>query len=327
MSVNARFAREKDIGKTPEKKKSKDSGFISREELNTAILASIKLALAEQKEGLDKTISTAVRHAFDDLLTPQLNAIRTELDNTKESIDSVQKEVRQQDNCMATLRARCDTMQAAARSDRDQVKLMTKKMNELNDKLVELEDRSRRSNVRIVGLKEGEEGDDAIAFLKAHLPQWIPPLKDREIAIERAHRVYSTEQNSSRPRTLIFKLLNYEDRKAILDGARAVYPVKHQEEKILFFPDYSAQTTKRRKEMGEPRKAMENLGLQPFLLYPATLKIIHNGRQLHLQSPTEANRFLQDHFPPLSETNNSVATAPATADDAADSTHESDSDS
>lgn len=308
MSLSAKLARQRDHEQSPEKKKFKDCG-ISREELNTAVLASVKLALAEQKEELNKAISTAVRHAIDDLLTPQLNAIRVELDSTKESIDLIQREVRQQDSCVAKLQARCDTIQAAARSDRGQVNLMAKKVDDLNDKLSELEDRSRRSNIRLVGLKEGEEGDDAIAFLKARLPEWIPALKDREIAIERAHRVYAREQNgSSRPRTVIFKLLNYVDRQAILKGARAAYPVKHHQDNILFFPDYSLETTKRRKEMAEARKKMENLGLQPFLLYPATLKITYNGRQLLFKSPTDAARFLQDHFSPLPGRNDSMDT-------------------
>lgn len=311
MSLHARFARERDHEKSPEKKKFKDSGTISKEELNAAVLASVKLALAEQKEELDKTVSAAVRHAIDDLLTPQLNAIRIELDSTKESIDLIQKELHQQDSCMAKVQSRCDTIQAAARSDRGQVNMMAKRVDDLNDKLSELEDRSRRSNIRVVGLKEGEEGDDAIAFLKAHLPEWIPALKDRDIAIERAHRVYSREQNSSRPRTIIFKLLNYVDRQAILKGARAAYPVKHRQENILFFPDYSVETTKRRKEMAEARKKMDNLGLQPFLLYPATLKVTYNGRQLLLKSPSEATRFLQDHFSLLPDGNDSMDTAPA----------------
>lgn len=149
-----------------------------------------------------------------------------------------------------------------------------------------MEDRSRQSNIHLVGLKEGGEWDDAIAFLKACLPKWILALKDRETAIERAHRVYSREQDgSSRPCMAIFKLLNYVDRQAILKGARAAYPVKHHQENILFFPDYSVETTKQIQEMAKARRKMENLGLQPFLLYPATLKITYNGCQRINVSP------------------------------------------
>lgn len=103
-----------------------------------------------------------------------------------------------------------------------------------------MEDRSRISNLELIGLKEGEEGSNAADYLVTNLPKWIPSLQGRTIRIERAHRLYSgeTTTNSNRPRTLIFKLLDYTDRQAILKGARA-QPVKHADQNLLFFPDYS----------------------------------------------------------------------------------------
>lgn len=75
MSLHVSFARERDHGDSAAKKKFKVSGTISKEERNAVILASVKLALAEQKKELNKAISTAVRHAIDDLLTPHLSRL------------------------------------------------------------------------------------------------------------------------------------------------------------------------------------------------------------------------------------------------------------
>lgn len=96
----------------------------------------------------------------------------------------------------------------------------------------------------------------ASPFLKANLPKWIPSIANREIKIERAHRIYSDKQ-SKPPRTVIFKLLDYTDRQAILNGARAAYPVKFNNEPLHFFTDYSADTTKKRKAFTEVRKKMD----------------------------------------------------------------------
>ncbi|KAL3040780.1 hypothetical protein OYC64_011723 [Pagothenia borchgrevinki] len=43
-------------------------------------------------------------------------------------------------------------------------------------KLADMEDRSRRCNVRITGLAEGVEGSNAIQFLTHSLPKWFPSL-------------------------------------------------------------------------------------------------------------------------------------------------------
>ncbi len=45
--------------------------------------------------------------------------------------------------------------------------------------MIDMEDRSRRNNVRLVGLPEGMEGPDAAGFLRANLSKWIPSLRGR----------------------------------------------------------------------------------------------------------------------------------------------------
>ncbi len=93
--------------------------------------------------------------------------------------------------------------------------------------MTDIEDRSRRNNVRLVGLPEGAEGSDVAGFLRVNLSKWIPSLKGRDnIEIDRAHRMYDGRKNSDRPRTLIFRVLRWHDRSEILKGARQVYQVK-----------------------------------------------------------------------------------------------------
>ncbi len=48
-----------------------------------------------------------------------------------------------------------------------------------------MEDKSRRNNIRLVGLPEGVEGSDVAGFLRINLSKWIPSLKDRNIEIEK----------------------------------------------------------------------------------------------------------------------------------------------
>ncbi len=103
--------------------------------------------------------------------------------------------------------------------------------------MIDMEDRCRRNNVRLVGLPEGMEGPDAAGFLRANLSKWIPSLRGRDIEIDRAHRVYDGGRGSDRPRTLIFRVLRWHDRSDILKGARQAYPVKCAQNNVtlLFF--------------------------------------------------------------------------------------------
>ncbi len=143
-----------------------------------------------------------------------------------------------------------------------------------------MEDRCRRNNVRLVGLQKGWRSRCS-CFLRANLSKWIPSLRGRDIEIDRAHRVYDGGRGSDRPRTLIFRVLRWHDRSDILKGARQAYPVKCAQNNVtlLFFPDFSPATAIRRKAFGPVLKKMTALGLQPFLIYPAVIKLRHKGNR------------------------------------------------
>ncbi len=53
---------------------------------------------------------------------------------------------------------------------------------------------------------------------------------------------------------------------------------------LLFFPDFSPATAIRRKAFGPVLKKMTALGLQPFLIYPAVIKLRHKGEQRSFDS-------------------------------------------
>lgn len=187
-----------------------------------------------------------------------------------------------------------DSIQAAAREDRRSATELRTQLEQLTTKLTDLEDRGRKNNVRLVGLPETVEGADAISYLKDNLPEWIPSLVGRDIDIERAYHVYGGEVNSKKPRTLIFRLLCWQDRSAILNGARQVYPVKYTPNgaslaptasTLLFFPDYSPAMTARRKSFSSVMKKAKDMNLEPFLIYPARVKLQYKGEKKMFNSP------------------------------------------
>ncbi len=180
------------------------------------------------------------------------------------------------------------------REDKRTVTDLKDQLERLTEKMTDMEDRCRRNSVRLVGLPEGMEGPDAAGFLRANLSKWIPSLRGRDIEIDRAHRVYDGGRGSDRPRTLIFRLLRWHDRSDILKGARQTYPVKCSQSNVtlLFFPDFSPATAIRRKAFGPVLKKMTALGLQPFLIYPAVIKLWHKGEQRSYDSPQKAEDFI-----------------------------------
>ncbi len=160
--------------------------------------------------------------------------------------------------------------------------------------MTDMEDRSRRNNVQLVGLPKGAESSNTAGFLRVNLSKWIPSLKGRDIETDRAHRVYDGRRGSDRPSTLIFCVLRWHDRSEILKCARQAYPVKCAQDNVtlLFFPNFSPATMIRRKAFNPVLKKMTALGLQPFLIYPAMIKLRHKEEQKSFDSPQKAEDFI-----------------------------------
>ncbi len=113
--------------------------------------------------------------------------------------------------------------------------------------MTDLQNRSRRSNLRLQGLPEGAEKDDPIGFLKRSLPIWIPSLAGKDIEIERVHRVYTRASTDRSKNHECFSSNCYNDRNLILNEARRHGPVKANDGAMLsFFPDFSPATAKKR---------------------------------------------------------------------------------
>ncbi len=106
--------------------------------------------------------------------------------------------------------------------------------------------------------------------------------------------MYDGGRGSDQPRTLIFRVLRWHDRSDILKGARQAYPVKCTQNNVtlLFFPNFSPATAIRRKAFGPVLKKMTALGLQPFLIYPAVIKLRHKSEQKSFDSPQKAEDFI-----------------------------------
>ncbi len=275
-------------------KKNSEISTISRENLDEAIANGVKLALKEQQSTLNSVVNSAVRDAMDSMLIPALRELREDMQATNKSV----KELREEFEAIVTTAKqtldRVDSVQADTREDRRTVTDLRNKLERLTEKMTDIEDRGRRNNVRLVGLPEGAEGTNAASFLRVNLSKWIPFLRGRDIEIDRAHRVYDGGRGSNQPRTHIFRVLRWHDRSEILKGARQAYPVKCAQDNVtlLFFPDFSPATAIRRKAFNPVLKKMTALGLQPFLIYPAVIKLRHKGEQKSFDSPQKAEDFI-----------------------------------
>uniref|UniRef100_A0A667XKH9 L1 transposable element RRM domain-containing protein n=1 Tax=Myripristis murdjan TaxID=586833 RepID=A0A667XKH9_9TELE len=161
------------------------------------------------------------------------------------------------------------------------VKQLEKDNSYLLDKVDDLENRSRRSNLRFVGVQESAEGSDIIGFMSRLIPQLLGrDAFPTPVIIERAHRSPTSRQSDRPgPRSIMIKLLNFQDKVKILRLAREKINLEFNGKRIFIYPDFSPNLVKRRRSYVPVKRKLRKLNLKFFLRYPATLCVVIDGKQ------------------------------------------------
>ncbi|KAJ1202366.1 hypothetical protein NDU88_006166 [Pleurodeles waltl] len=163
----------------------------------------------------------------------------------------------------------------------------------LRSKLTDMEDRSRRDNIRVIGIPENEEGSDMQAFLTSTLPKMISLDFDPPLEFQRAHRIGpKRSDNSSRPRPIIACLLRHNQTRQILQVGRNHGPFRIDQHEIRITADYSKETNERRKAFLALRPRLRKLEMKYGLFDPARMLVTKNGVSKDFYNPDELRLFL-----------------------------------
>ena len=171
-----------------------------------------------------------------------------------------------------------------------------KRIDYLESKTEDMENRSRRKNLRLFGLKEGSEGTRPLLdFMNEKLPTWLGLRTDagapaRSIILERVHRTLAPPKPNQH-RAVIIRFHKFQDREFVYQSSKQAAMV-HDGSKLFFAQDLSAETMRRRREFDEIRGDFATAGTyRGFQFNPCRMRVLHKGRIHLLKTPTEAKEF------------------------------------
>lgn len=168
-------------------------------------------------------------------LSDQLSADLATIDRHDQSIQHMETSLNDMETRLATLESTC----IALSKDNDTHK----------SKIDDLENRSRRNNIRITGLPEKVEGTHPTAFMEVFLKEMsgqeafpTPP------SVDRAHKVsILRKKQDDPPRPLIAQIHHYQTKERILKLAReAGGSLSFRGSEVHIYPGYSVDVSKKR---------------------------------------------------------------------------------
>ncbi|KAK7922048.1 hypothetical protein WMY93_008950 [Mugilogobius chulae] len=142
----------------------------------------------------------------------------------------------------------------------------------LLSKLDDLENRSRRNNLRFVGFPEGCEDTDALAFMCAVIPELLKIDLRGDLELERAHRTLGKRKPDGQPpRAMLVRFLRFQDREKIVNAARSAGKIHWKGHHVMIFPDYSKLVTEKREAFRRCKQLLHERKIAFSLKYPAVL--------------------------------------------------------
>lgn len=240
-----------------------------------------------------EAIANSILEKQRDYLETRFNQLEEMGKDTDGKLCAIQNDLMTLRESIGTVNVEVGKIRGKVKDNSAQLSSHESMLDQMQLKLADMEDRSRRCNVRIIGLTEGIEGSNAVQFLTNSLPEWFPSLVDCRGEIMRAHRIYgdNNKKNRTGPRTMIFNVLRFTTCQSILRAAKKD-PVTIEGRRIRFAPDYSGYTLKRRQAFSHAMDTARAKGVEFSLRYPATLRVKVGGQMESFQSSTDAEEFV-----------------------------------
>ena len=133
----------------------------------------------------------------------------------------------------------------------------------------------KRSNIRIIGVPEGEEEEQKIENLFEQMMKenFLSLAKEIDFQeVQEAQRVpKKLDPRRNTPRHIIITLPKTKEKERNLEAAREKDTVTYKGVPIRLSADFSKETLQARRGWQEVFQVMKGKGLHPILLYPAKL--------------------------------------------------------
>ena len=149
-------------------------------------------------------------------------------------------------------------------------------------RLRNLQDILKRSNIRIIGVPEGDEEEQKIEdlfeqIMKENFPNLAKEIDFQEV--QEAQRVpKKLDPRRNTPRHIIITLPKIKNKERILEAAREKDTVTYKGVPIRLSADLSKETLQARRDWQEVFQVMKSKDLHPRLFYPAKLSFRMEGK-------------------------------------------------
>ncbi|GAA6102347.1 uncharacterized protein LOC113648637 [Tachysurus ichikawai] len=234
----------------------------------------------------------SIREDVSDLIRESIGPLQSSVNALRETVDGFQSRL------AATESLAGENFQKLAVAE-NTIKTLQAQNISLLDRIEDLENRSRRANLRIVNVPEGSEnGHDPVTLIAEMLLEMTgTEVIDKPPALERAHRAPGQKPVDGRkPRPFVVCFHRFQEKEQLLRWSRQ-HEAKYKGNPIRIYPDLSAIPSRRRASYNGIKQSLYQKNIRLQLLYPARLRVTFNEETFISNTLKEAKQFYdQQHL-------------------------------
>ncbi|CAH2329469.1 Hypothetical predicted protein [Pelobates cultripes] len=147
---------------------------------------------------------------------------------------------------------------------------------------------------KLQSLHEEGETEDIILLLTGLFNKILGRPLDTVIKFDRAHRALRPRAlPQDKPRDIICKIHHFPLKEAILQKAKHVREIKHDDHKVLIFQDLAQSTLIARRALRPITTALSDMNIRYRWAYPFALVVTEQGTTYSISTPAEVQAFQQ----------------------------------
>ncbi|CAH2284608.1 Hypothetical predicted protein [Pelobates cultripes] len=176
----------------------------------------------------------------------------------------------------------------------DKMEDIENRLKRYENKIMDMEDCSRRNNLRLRGIWEDVHQQELTAYAIEFFHSMLPDIPADMLILDRIHRVAKPAHlPPSTPRDVLMRIHYFHIKEQILKTHRTSRNVPEKFKDISIYTDLYAETLRRRRTYRNITKTLHQRNLQYRWGYPVKLLINKDGKTHVITSTAEGTDLLQ----------------------------------
>uniref|UniRef100_A0A6Q2YUR6 L1 transposable element RRM domain-containing protein n=1 Tax=Esox lucius TaxID=8010 RepID=A0A6Q2YUR6_ESOLU len=173
--------------------------------------------------------------------------------------------------------------------------LVTEENVALRANVEDLVSRSKRQNIRVVGLPEDIEGKDARQFMTELFTEVAGDALPSPPEFDCAH-LRPNPRHGQNPRPIIVRFHCYVEKEAVLKFVKSSKEITFKVHRIKLYEDFCVSVTNRRTAFNNIKGLLYKRGVHFGMIYPARLCVSYNNAEHYFDAPEAAEKFYHQNF-------------------------------